>query len=206
MKCDLRTVKHSLQTHSIRTDRQTVYNHSCHENILSPTYEMRFTDRKTLFTDRIPLLLIRTDRHMACTDRYCAGVLDNPRSWGAFPWLWRWGAPPPKPEKMSSTPEPRPYKRPQWLRRVVGEAGWGGKTLKWSKGGLALSIPPAFQLCVCLGNKFRLYFRATRPSGKLERGNQRSCLKKLVLTNWKLFFLLWFNLSSRRKKKKESHN
>ena len=41
---------------------------------------MRFTDRKTLFTDRIPLLSIRsirTDRHMAYTDRYGAGVLDN---------------------------------------------------------------------------------------------------------------------------------
>ena len=25
-----------------------------------------------------------------------------------------------------------------------GEAGWVGETLKWSKGGLALSIPPAF--------------------------------------------------------------
>ena len=57
-----------LSIRSIRTDRQTVYNHSCHENILSPTNEMRFTDRKTLFTDRIPLLSIRsirTDRHMA---------------------------------------------------------------------------------------------------------------------------------------------
>ena len=43
---------------------------------------MRFTDRKTLFTDRIPLLSIRsirTDRHMAYTDRYCAGVLDKPQ-------------------------------------------------------------------------------------------------------------------------------
>ena len=43
---------------------------------------MRFTDRKTLFTDRIPLLSIRsirTDRHMAYTDRYGAGVLDNPQ-------------------------------------------------------------------------------------------------------------------------------
>ena len=41
---------------------------------------MQFTDRKTLFTDRIPLLSIRsirTDRHMAYTDRYGAGVLDN---------------------------------------------------------------------------------------------------------------------------------
>ena len=67
---------------SIRTDRQTVYNHSCHENILSPANEMRFTDSKTLFTDRIPLLSIRsirTDRHMAYTDRYCAGVLDKPQ-------------------------------------------------------------------------------------------------------------------------------
>ena len=39
-------------------------------------------DRKTLFTDRIPLLSIRsirTDRHMAYTDSYGAGVLDNPR-------------------------------------------------------------------------------------------------------------------------------
>ena len=70
-----------LSIRSIRTDRQTVYNHSCHENILSPTNEMRFTDRKTLFTDRIPLLSIRsirTDRHIAYTDRYGAGVLDNP--------------------------------------------------------------------------------------------------------------------------------
>ena len=43
---------------------------------------MRFTDRKTPFTDRIPLLSIRsirTDRHKAYTDRYDAGVLDNPR-------------------------------------------------------------------------------------------------------------------------------
>ena len=38
---------------------------------------MRFTDRKTLFTDCIPLLSIRTDRHMAYTDRYGAAVLDN---------------------------------------------------------------------------------------------------------------------------------
>ena len=38
-------------------------------------------DRKTHFTERIPLLSIRsirTDRHMAYTDRYGAGVLDNP--------------------------------------------------------------------------------------------------------------------------------
>ena len=69
-----------LSIRSIRTDRQTVYNHSCHENIISPTNEMRFTDRKTLFTDCIPLLSIRTDRHMAYTDRYGAGVLDNPLS------------------------------------------------------------------------------------------------------------------------------
>ena len=42
---------------------------------------MRFTDHKTLFTDRIPLLSIRSirrDRHMAYSDRYGAGVLDNP--------------------------------------------------------------------------------------------------------------------------------
>ena len=71
-----------LSIRSICTDRQTVYDRSCHENILSPTNEMRFTDRKTHFTERIPLLSIRsirTDRHMACTDRYGAGVLDNPR-------------------------------------------------------------------------------------------------------------------------------
>ena len=71
-----------LSIRSIRTDRQTVYNHSCHENILSPTNEMRFTDRKTLFTERIPLLSIRstrTDRHMAYTDSYGAGVLDKAR-------------------------------------------------------------------------------------------------------------------------------
>ena len=36
-----------------------------HENTLSPTNEKRFTDRKTLFTDRIPLLSIRSIR----TDR-----------------------------------------------------------------------------------------------------------------------------------------
>ena len=51
-----------LSIRSIRTDRQTVYNHSCHEKILSPTNEMRFTDRKTPFTDRIPLLSIRSIR------------------------------------------------------------------------------------------------------------------------------------------------
>ena len=28
-----------------------------------------------------------------------------------------------------------------------GKAGWGGGILKWSKGGLALSIPPAFYSC-----------------------------------------------------------
>ena len=66
---------------SIRTDRQTVYNSSCHENIQSHTNEMRLTNRKTHFTGRIPLLSIRSiraDRHMAYTDRYGAGVLDNP--------------------------------------------------------------------------------------------------------------------------------
>ena len=36
----------------------------------------------------------------------------QPRARGAFPLLWRWDAPPPKPDKMSITPEPRPYKRP----------------------------------------------------------------------------------------------
>ena len=38
-------------------------------------------NRKTHFTERMPLLLIRsirTDRHMAYTDRYGAGVLHNP--------------------------------------------------------------------------------------------------------------------------------
>ena len=42
---------------------------------------MRLMNRKTHFTERIPLLSIRsirTDRHMAYTDRYGAGVLDNP--------------------------------------------------------------------------------------------------------------------------------
>ena len=62
-----------------------IYNHSWHKNILSPTNEMQFTDRKTHFTDCIPLLLIpnykvRTDRHMAYTYRYGAGVLDNPQT------------------------------------------------------------------------------------------------------------------------------
>ena len=76
-----------LSIRSIRTDRQTAYNHSCHENIISPTNEMRFTDRKTLFTDRAPLLSIRsirTDRHMAYTVRYGAGVLDNPPCLNCF--------------------------------------------------------------------------------------------------------------------------
>ena len=44
---------------------------------------MRFADRKTLFTDRIPLLSIRsirTDRDMAYTDHYGAGVLGNPQT------------------------------------------------------------------------------------------------------------------------------
>ena len=48
---------------------------------------MRFTDRKTLFTDRAPLLSIRsirTDRHMAYTVRYGAGVLDNPPCLNCF--------------------------------------------------------------------------------------------------------------------------
>ena len=43
---------------------------------------MRLTNRKTHFTERIPLLSIRsirTDRHMANTDRYGADVLENPR-------------------------------------------------------------------------------------------------------------------------------
>ena len=42
---------------------------------------MRLTNRETHFTERIPLLSIRsirTDRHMTYTDRYGAGVLDNP--------------------------------------------------------------------------------------------------------------------------------
>ena len=55
--------------------------HCCHEKVVSPTNEMRFTDRKTHFRERIPLLSIRsirTDPHMAYTDRYGAGVLDNP--------------------------------------------------------------------------------------------------------------------------------
>ena len=70
-----------LSIRSILSDRQTVYNHSCHENIQSPTNEMRLTNRKTHFTERIPLLSIRSiraDRHMAYTNRYGAGVLDNP--------------------------------------------------------------------------------------------------------------------------------
>ena len=60
------------------TDRTLRTNRQCNE--------MRFTDRtnrKTHFTERIPLLSIRsirTDRHMAYTDRYGAGVLDNPQA------------------------------------------------------------------------------------------------------------------------------
>ena len=48
---------------------------------------MRRTNRKTHFTERIPLLSIRsirTDRHMAYTDRYGAGVLDNPHGMIGF--------------------------------------------------------------------------------------------------------------------------
>ena len=70
-----------LSIRSIHMDRQTVYNHSCHENILNPTNEMRFTDRKIHFTAHRHILSIGsicTDRHMAYTDRYGAGVLDNP--------------------------------------------------------------------------------------------------------------------------------
>ena len=43
---------------------------------------MRLTNRKTHYTERIPLLSIRsirTNQHIAYTDRYGAGVLDNPR-------------------------------------------------------------------------------------------------------------------------------
>ena len=45
---------------------------------------MRLTNRKTHFTERIPLLSIRsirTDRHMAYTDRYGAGVLPEWVRW-----------------------------------------------------------------------------------------------------------------------------
>ena len=48
---------------------------------------MPLTNRKTHFTERIPLLSIgsiRTDRHMAYTDRYGAGVLDNPRNYSSY--------------------------------------------------------------------------------------------------------------------------
>ena len=62
-----------LSIRSILSDRQTVYNHSCHENILSPTNEMRFTDRKTLFTDRIPLLSIRSVSYW--------GYENDPHNW-----------------------------------------------------------------------------------------------------------------------------
>ena len=44
-------------------------------------------DRKTHFTERILLLSIRsipTDRHMAYTNRYGAGVLDNPRNYSSY--------------------------------------------------------------------------------------------------------------------------
>ena len=49
----------SSPTNEIRavcTDRQTVYDLSCRENILSPTNKIQFTDRKKFFTDRISLL------------------------------------------------------------------------------------------------------------------------------------------------------
>ena len=50
---------------------------------------------------------------------------------------------------MSRAREPRPSEAPLMTPAVKGvggggEAGWGGETLKWSKGGLALGIPPAF--------------------------------------------------------------
>ena len=41
---------------TVRTARQTIYDLSCHENILSSTNEMQFTDRKKFFTDRLSLL------------------------------------------------------------------------------------------------------------------------------------------------------
>ena len=34
---------------TVRTARQTVYEHSCPENVLSPTNEMQFKDRKKFF-------------------------------------------------------------------------------------------------------------------------------------------------------------
>ena len=70
-----------LSIRSIRTDRQTVYNHSCHENIPSPTNEMQFTDRKTHFTDRIPLLSIcsiRTDRQTVFDHSCHEKILSTP--------------------------------------------------------------------------------------------------------------------------------
>ena len=45
------------------TDRHTVYDHSCHENVLSPTNEMQFTDRKKFFTDiTFAIRTVFTDR------------------------------------------------------------------------------------------------------------------------------------------------
>ena len=52
----------------ISLDRQTVSTLSCHENISSPTNEMRFTDRKKFFTELI--LLLRSVRSVGY-DRSC---------------------------------------------------------------------------------------------------------------------------------------
>ena len=41
----------------------------------SPTNEMQFTDRQLFYTERTNC----TDRNHSLTDRYGAGVLDNPR-------------------------------------------------------------------------------------------------------------------------------
>ena len=86
-----------LSIRTDRTDQQTIYNHSCHEDIPSPTYEMRLTNRKTHFTDCKPLLLIRsirTDRHSlyplrcACIGQpSCIGTLSkvDEKPWGRRP-------------------------------------------------------------------------------------------------------------------------
>ena len=98
-----------------------------------------------------------------------------------------------------------------------GEAGWGGETLKWSKGGLAHSdcvLAVRLPSPIVSSNKIKEDYKLVylRQSGTLEQWNQWSCPShlekktafmrnkrindkkgkkegKAVRTNWKLFFV-----------------
>ena len=69
-----------------------------------------------------------------------------------------------------------------------GEGWVGSETLKWSKGGPALTILPAFSCASALAINFAYSFEQLfkgdckpeylRPSRTLERGNKRSRLKR----------------------------